>query len=289
MKPLLIVAQVLIAAAAISQAAAASDPSSRTSGAAPTHVTASPWPYTALVFFTAPIAPAGMTITSYTATGVTAPWIHGSGPSSPVMVQGGDPGWNGNSIAFSVVARFSDGSTSPASTASNAVLTTAGSRPTTSPNVYVGGVFNWEGDYDFGGVMNYAGATANPSAKYDLEWCTPPGSQGGWLPFAPQNTYDLTPYKYMNLDLKPTTAGKTWDISFFQIGDVLVDSPAVIDARGTFGPAPQPGVWATYKIPLSVMGVGPGAVTTIYKFLLHDHRAIGANCWYAQNIYFSAN
>jgi hypothetical protein len=288
MKKPLIIVLTLIAAAAVSQTVAVGS-SSRGSGAAPTNVTASPWPYTALVFFTAPIAPSGKTITGYTAAGVTAPWIHGSAPASPVMVQGGDAGWNGNAVAFSVVAAFSDGTTSPASNPSNAVHTSGGSSPTTSPNVYVGGVFNWEGDYDFGGAMHYADMTGNPSAKYDLQWCTPPGSQGGWLPFAPQNTYDLTPYKYMNLDLKPTTAGKTWDISFFQIGDVLVNAPAVIDASGTYGPAPQPGVWATYKIPLSVMRVGPGAVTTVYKFLLHDHLPIGANCWYAQNIYFSAN
>ena len=282
MKKLLIVVQALIATSAQASGNGGAD-------AAPTNVSASPWPYTALVFFTAPTPPSGKSIANYTATGVTAAWIHGSAPTSPIMVQGGDPGWSGNAVAFSVVARFSDGSTSAASIPSNAVRTTAGSRPTASPNVYLNGVFNWEGDYDFGGTMNYADATGNPSGKYDLKWCTPAGSQGGWLPFAPQNTYDLTPYKYMNLDLKPTAAGKTWDISFFQIGDVLVDSPAMIDASGTYGPAPQPGVWATYKIPLSAMGVGPGAVTTVYKFLLHDHRAIGANCWYVQNVYFSAN
>jgi hypothetical protein len=294
MKKLLMIVQTLISAAALSQSAAVTvsiagpnAASSDGSGAAPTNVTASPWPFTALVFFTAPAAPPGKTISGYKAAGVAAPWIHGSGPSSPIMAQGGEPGWSGNSVTFSVVATYSDGSTSAPSAASNAVRTTAGSKPTTSPNVYVGGVFNWEGDYDFGGAMNYTDVTGNPSAKYDLYWCT--GSQGGWLPFAPQNTYDLTPYKYMNLDLKPTTAGKTWDISFFKIGDVLIDSPAMIDASGTYGPVPQPGVWATYKIPLSAMGVGPGAVTNVYKFLLHDNRSAGANCWYAQNIYFSAN
>jgi hypothetical protein len=283
MKKLLIVVQLLTGTAAVSQTA------SVTGGAPPTDITASAWPYTALVFFTAPMAPAGKAITGYTATAVSAPWIHGSAPNSPVMVQGGDAGWNGNANAFSVVATYSDGTKSQASRPSNAVLTSAGSKPTTSQNIYMGGVFNWQGDFDFGGAMNYADATGNPSAKYDLQWCTRAGDQGGWLPFAPQNTYDLTPYKFMNLDLKPTTTGKTWDISFFKIGDVLVDSPAVIDAKGTYGPAPRPGVWATYKIPLSAMGVGPGAVTTIYKFLLHDHLAIGANCWYAQNIHFSAN
>ena len=273
----------LIAAVAVSLTAAG-DP-----GAAPTNVSASPWPYDALIFFTPPKVPPGKTITSYTATAINAPWIHGSASASPIMVQGGDAGWNGNKHSFSVVANFSDGTSSEASSPSNAVITSAGSGPTTSQNVYVGGVFNWQGDFDFGGAMDYADATGSPSAKYDLKWCTPAGDQGGWLPYAPQNTYDLMPYKYMNLDLKPTTAGKTWDISFVQIGDVIVKPSAVIDARAAYGPAPQPGVWASYKIPLAAMGVGPGAITTVYKFLLHDHAPIGANCWYAQNIYFSAN
>jgi hypothetical protein len=283
MEKQLIIVRILIAAVAVSQTAA------RSSGTAPTDVTASPWPYTALVFFTSPDVPPGKSITSYTASGMTAPWIHGSASTSPIMVQGGDAGWNGNANSFSVVANFSDGTRSQASGPSNTVLTSAGSSPTTSRNVYVGGVFNWQGDYDFGGAMDYADVTGNPSARYDLKWCTPAGNQGGWLPFAPQNTYDLKPYKYMNLDLKPTTAGKTWDIYFAQIGDVTVNASAVIDARATYGPAPQPGVWATYKIPLAAMGVGPGAITTVYKFALHDHAQIGANCWYAQNVYFSAN
>jgi hypothetical protein len=277
-----VIVRVLVAAIAVSQTAA-NDP-----GTAPTNVTASPWPFTALVFFTPPNAPPGKTITSYTATGITAPWIRGSASSSPIMVQGGDAGWSGNSNSFSVVANFSDGTKSEPSHASNAVRTTGGSSATTSPNVYVGGVFGWKGDYDFGGAMDYADVTGSPSAKYDLKWCTPAGNQGGWLPYAPQDTYNLGPYKYMNLDLQPTTAGKTWDIYFFQIGDVVVNAPAVIDGRGTYGPAPRAGVWATYKIPLAAMGVGPGAISTVYKFQLHDHASIGANCWYAQNIYFSA-
>jgi hypothetical protein len=281
MTKLLIIVQTLIAAAALLLSGAATGSlaadGAPVQGAAPTNIKASPWPYAALVSFTPPIPPAGKSITDYTATGVTAAWIHGSAPSSPIMVQGGDAGWNGNTNAFTVIANYSDGSKSPPSRPSNAVLSTAGSKPTTSQNIYVDGVFNWQGDYDFGGAMNYADVTGNPSAKYDLQWCTPAGNQGGWLPYAPQNTYDLRPYKFMNLDLKPTGAGKTWDIYFVRPGDVIVNASAVIDASGTYGPAPRPGLWATYKIPLSDMGVGPGAITTIYKFTLHDHAPIGAN------------
>jgi hypothetical protein len=258
-------------------------------GTSPGNVSASPWPYGALVFFVPPTVPPGKTITSYTATGITSPWIHGSATASPIMVQGGDAGWNGHANSFSVVANYSDGTKSEPSGPSNAVLSSAGSNPATSQNVYVGGVFYWKGDFDFGGTMDYADVTGNPSTQYDLKWCTRPDDQGGWLPYAPQNTYNLKPYKYMNLDLKPTTKGKVWDIVFFQIGDVLVNSPAVIDSRATYGPAPQAGVWASYKIPLAAMGVGPGAISTVYKFLLHDHARIGANCWYAQNVYFSAD
>lgn len=56
---------------------------------APTDVSAVGWPYTYLVSFTPPANNGGAAITSYTVTAVGASWVTGSGPKSPVMIQGG--------------------------------------------------------------------------------------------------------------------------------------------------------------------------------------------------------
>ncbi|MGO9934434.1 MAG: hypothetical protein ACLPV8_21820 [Steroidobacteraceae bacterium] len=281
MEKLLSIISTQIAAVAISGPASAQAPN----GAAPTNVTASPWPYTALISFTAPTPPAGLKITSYTAVGVNAAWLRGTAWVSPIMIQGGNPGFS--NATFTVAATYSDGTTGPASAPSNAVATSAGTVNSTSPRVYANGEFYWTGDYSFGASVAYTDTTGNPSAQYDVKFCTP--SQGGWQPYAPNATYDLTPYRFMYIDLKPTVAGKTWDLQFVKIRDVPVGVTILIDATGTYGPAPRAGVWATYKIPLSALGVGPGLVSPIFKFTLHDHANVGANCWYAQNIYFSAN
>ena len=270
MKKLLFIIPTLIAAVAISQAVPvtgsltgtmptalvgpAGSSSSGVSGAAPTNVTASPWPYTALVSFTAPTPPAGLKITSYTAVAVNAAWLRGTAWVSPIMIQGGNPGFP--NATFTVAATYSDGTTSPASMPSNALATSAGTVNSTSPSVYANGKFYWTGDYSFGASVVYTDTTGKPSAQYDVEFCTP--SQGGWQPYAPNATYDVTPYHFMYIDLKPTVAGKTWDLQFVKIGDVPVGVTILIDGRGTYGPAPQAGVWATYKIPLSALGVGPG-------------------------------
>ena len=265
------------------------------SGPAPGGATAVAWPYTALVSFTPPAAIEGKTVTAYTVTATNAAWIAGSAPASPVMVQGGNPGWGGAKSAFTVTATYSDGTTSPASAASNAVVPTAGSGPSTSPNVYVNGVFYWEGDYSYGGAVSYADATGDPESNaagpgpYDVMFTS---TGGGWQPYSPTNSYDLTGYRYLQIDLKPTTSGKTWIVYFEKVGDIPAGGQVTLpsDANGTYGPAPVVGQWATYKIPLVNMNVGPGTSNVnIYKFAVRDGAAIGTNVWYANNAKFTAN
>ena len=255
------------------------------------------WPYTALVSFTPPAAIEGKTVTKYRVTANNAGWIAGSAPASPVMVQGGGPGWGGTKYAFTVTATYSDGTTSPASAASNAVVPTAGSGPSTSPNVYVNGVFYWMGDYSFNGTVAYADITGNPQSDaagpgpYDVMF-TSASVGGGWQPFSPTAAYDLTGYKYLQIDLKPTTSGKTWNVYFEKVGDIGVGAQATLpaDANGTYGPAPIVGQWATYKIPLVNMNVGPGTSNPIiYKFAVVDGVDIGTNVWYVNNLKFAAN
>jgi len=250
---------------------------------APTNVTVTPWPYTGLISFTPPANSGASPITSYTVTAVGASWIHGTGPGSPIMVQGDPLGNN----TFTVTATNAQG-TGPASAASNAATSTGG----TSNLVYSNGVFYWEGDYSLGHAV-YADTTGDPvGGPFDVMFVSP--GNGYWQPWAPGMSIDLSGYNYLNVDLKPTIANKEWGVVCFKVGDVQIGTAISLpaDANGTYGPTPQVGVWATYKIPLKTLGVGPGtAYTSIYKFFLGDTGANQStpNTWYANNIYFSAN
>jgi hypothetical protein len=252
-------------------------------GPAPTNVSAIGWPYTTLVSFTPAVAPAGKTIVGYTASGVNAAWITGSAPASPICAHQ-DPSANNQ---FEVVANYSDGTTSAPSAASNTVSSQfASGTDSVSPYVYKGGVFYWQGDYDYSVETYYASTNGAPT---DGPYCIEISSQGGgWLPYAPNNTYDATPYTHFNFDMKPTANGKQLQLLFYKIGDVAIGNPIPI---ASYGPAPVAGQWGTYSIPLSALGVGAGLVTAIYKFGLSDPYVNGApqpqNTYYLQNIYFS--
>ncbi len=222
----------------------------------------------------------------------------GSGTQSPIMVQGVGDTWNPSTpSAFKVVATYSNGTSSAPSPASAAVEQTGGSGPSTSPNVYVDGVFYWEGDFSFSGIVSYADITGDPEGDsagpgpYDVMW-TSAGTGGGWQPYTPDQSFDLTPYNYLQLDLKPTTAGKTWTIYFEKTGDVGVGGQATLpsDANGTYGPTPVVGQWATYKIPLQNMNVGPlTSNPSILKFAVGDGAPTPVNVWYANNVKFTSN
>jgi hypothetical protein len=223
-------------------------------------------------------------------------YVYGSGTQSPVMVQGAEVTWGPNiPYAFEVTTQYTDGSSSSASAASNAVAYAGGAGPTTSPNVYVDGEFYWIGDYHFGGTVTYTDTKGDPQADsagpgpMDMAW-TADGVKGGcFMPHAPTAAYDTTPYKYLQLDLKPTTANKTWLIYFELAGDVSIAAQAFApsDSNGTYGPAPVVGEWATYKIPLKNLGVGPQtANTSIYKFGICDGSATTNTVFYVNNVKF---
>jgi hypothetical protein len=202
------------------------------------------------------------------------------------MVQGGGELWGGFSYPFRVTATYSDGSVGPASAPSSSVTPSGGS----SAVVYGDGIFDWEGDYSFGGTVSYTDTTGEPVDGSDDVMFTSAG--GGWQPWAPGASFDLSGYAYLELDLRPTTDGKTWNVWFEKVGDVGVGAMATLpaDAHGTYGAAAVAGQWATYKIPLSNMNVGPGTPNlVIYKFGVGDGADIGPNVWYADDVRFSAN
>ena len=264
---------------------------------APTNVTATAWPYTALVSFTPPATSNGKTILGYSVTSTTASWISGTGVGSPIMVQGGNPGWDGNPSAFTVSALYSDGTTGTPSLPSNAVVPTAGSGPSTSGNVYVGGIFYWEGDFPYSGAGDpaYGDQTGNPQSDsvpstYDI-MCAGTGA-AGFHPYAPTSTFDLTGFKYIQLDLEPTVAGTTWQIAAeLPQGQGPLSNQGGIpsDSNGTYGPTPVVGKWATYKIPLVNLGVGPGTSNLkLYTFTLYNLNGSGPSTWYVNNVKFTS-
>ena len=157
----------------------ACDVAAPTVPSAPGNVSAVAWPYTALVSFTPPANDGGAAITEYTVTAVGASWIHGSGPASPIMVQGGEKLWSGGSYRFVVTATNSAG-TGPASAASPTPVTPSGG---TSSLVYGNGIFYWEGDWDFSGQSYYADTTGQPvKSPYDMMFKS---EGGGWQPWSP--------------------------------------------------------------------------------------------------------
>jgi hypothetical protein len=247
------------------------------------------------VAFAPPTETNGRTITGYEVSGATASWITGSGTHSPIMVQGIGNTWNpATANAFKVVTKYSDGTTSAASAASNAVTQTGGAGPSSSPNVYVNGVFYWEGDFDYNGTSDYADTEGDPQSDaagpgpMDVKW-TAGSSSGAWQPYSPTGYYDTTPYTYLQFDLKPTTAGKTWTVYFMKYGDTSVGAEAQVpsDSKGTYGPAPVVGEWTTYKIPLKNMNVGPETANTlILKFAIGDGAPTSDTSWYVNNVKF---
>jgi hypothetical protein len=78
----------------------------------------------------------------------------------------------------------------------------------------------------------------------------------------------------------------------------MVGDKNIVDASGNpvsvdinkYGPAPQAGVWAPYKIPLTAIMTHKGELLkAMYKFDIHDQTGSPANVFYINNVKFTAN
>jgi len=135
----------------------------------------------------------------------------------------------------------------------------------TTFDVYVNGVFNWEGDYSYSASASYENKSGPPvSGPYDVEILVS-SAYGGFQPYAGKTvpTWDMEAgsFGYISLDLKPTISGQTWRLSAISRlppGDVY---PWAATSITKYGPAPKVGVWATYKIPLSALSIGKTSFT----------------------------
>ena len=129
---------------------------------------------------------------------------------------------------------------------------------------YHDGYSNWN-DYNFdygGAVATWDSTQGNPQGgPYDIEGNF---TSGGGLnivagaPQAPVDDLDLGAFQYFTVDINPgATVGYQLFLNHFTRlppGDVLgwITIPDVF----AYGPAPKPNTWATYKIPLSALGIG---------------------------------
>ena len=152
--------------------------------------------------------------------------------------------------------------------------------------MYYNGTFNWGGDYSFAASANYKDTSGKPlSGAYDIA-VTVNSAYGGFLPYAggtvPLWNFNAAPYTYLTFALKPTVANQTAQVYFVKVGDIPV-GVVVNPFSGKYGPAPQPGVWTTYKIPLADLGVKG---MSVYKFAIQDQTGLGHNTFYLDNVGF---
>jgi hypothetical protein len=148
--------------------------------------------------------------------------------------------------------------------------------------VYHDGKFAWPGDYSFVATPDYRDTSGAPAAgKYDIK-VTLTGAWGGWQPFATNWVFDTTPYNYLQFAFKPTQPNQSAQVYFMSVGDKPV-------GRGVdpfkYGPAPVPGQWGVYTIPLDDIGV---AKTKIYKFAIQDKTGLKTNVFYVNDVMFLA-
>ena len=173
-------------------------------------------------------------------------------------------------------------------TPSQAIVTITGDAASGSAFwVFKNGIFNWGGDYSFTATANYKDMSgASVSGSYDIA-VTLTGAYGGYLPYAggivPLWNFDASPYNYLTFAFKPTVANQTAQVFFVKVGDIPV-GVVVNPFSGQYGPKPQVGVWGTYRIPLSDLGVKG---TSVYKFAIQDQTGLSKNVFYVDSIGFN--
>ncbi len=145
--------------------------------------------------------------------------------------------------------------------------------------VYHNGTFYWPGDWSWSGTGG-----APTSGSYDVAFHLL-GQWGGWLPYAPNRSFSLAPYKYLIISIKTTVPNQPIHIFFDAANDTPIGT-FIDPVAGGFGPKPVVGQWSLYKIPLSAFGIS-GA--TILKFGVQDDSGAGSNTVYFDDVGFTTS
>lgn len=117
-------------------------------------------------------------------------------------------------------------------------------------------------DLSFGmSSVDFADTTLSPpTGSADIK-CTITGVGAGFQPptFSPGTwTYgaEVGAFNYLNVTCKPINSSQAWNIACLSRGPPGDVFPHILLNLLNYGPAPQAGVWATYKIPLADFGFG---------------------------------
>lgn len=167
------------------------------------------------------------------------------------------------------------------------------------------------GDVNNGVTSTYNDTTgASPYGTEDLLNTTT--SFGDWLPYAGNNATQWNiwcgtgspaqVFAYLNISIKPSVANQTFNAWVEYRNDSNIDpqgsQPGITgigNVSALYGPQAQAGVWATYKLPLSLLMVTatvdypPGGVVggMFYKLGLADQTGLSANHYWVDNVYLS--
>ena len=148
--------------------------------------------------------------------------------------------------------------------------------------VYYNGTFYWPGDWSWGGgTPNYQDTSGGPlSGAYDIKFGGT-GTWSGWLPYAPNKSFDTTGYKYLVISLKPTVANQDWNLYAELAGDTQTACGLgpMLSKYGTI----TVGQWTNFKIPLADLCI---VNTQILKFGVQDQTGLNTNYWYIDNVGF---
>lgn len=220
--------------------------------------------------------------TDYTSTSGTLSWASGDSSAKTFAVAVSNATPLSQTKTFNVNLSSATGGASLSSPNSATVDITSNS----TDWVYYDGVFNWPGDWSFSATPNYRDTAGGPiEGPYDIA-VTVTGQWGAWQPYAPGESLDTTPYKYLIFSLKPTVANQVWDVGFMSAGDTPDGTQAVNIAP--YGPAGGPvvGQWGSYKIPISAFSLTD---TTVLKFWIQDDTGRSTNLFYVDNVGFTTN
>jgi hypothetical protein len=154
-------------------------------------------------------------------------------------------------------------------------------KPASSPAwVYKDGAFLWGTDYSFNAHPYYADRSgAAPNGKNDIR-VEVIGPWGGYQPVARNWNFDPAPYAYLTFALKTTIPDEAIEVYFQKVGDVPV---GVSVSAFKYGPAPIVGQWATYRIPLTDLGL---TGVQVYKFAFQDKTGLKGHSFYLSEIGF---
>jgi|HubBroStandDraft_1064217.scaffolds.fasta_scaffold01217_14 hypothetical protein len=155
----------------------------------------------------------------------------------------------------------------------------AGGGPASGPPkstlwVYHNGAFKWPGDWSWEAKVDYFDTAGSPAeGRYDIA-VTITGGSGGWQPYVSTtcqyraiDCFDITPYKFMVLSLKPTVEGARWAVNILSASDTPDGRINDVANFAQSPPCPTVGHWCSYKIPLSAFDLKNPKVL---KFSIQD-------------------